>query len=285
MNVFSKLIPTAISAYGLQAAFAAVFVPLKEETYYDCCGALGWLSTAFVSLYYPSLKAKFLHGAPLPPLSSFAPRQLLLTAALGLWSARMGVFLTNRAIKAGGDSRFDHIKTQPAKFSVYWLAQATWIMTVGLPVYLANNLPPSLTPPLGPRDYIAAGLFATSFLVEVIADAQKSSWRRAKENKQHDEKFITSGLWSVSRHPNYLGEVGIWTGIWALAAGSLQSSYFPAGTVALAAVSPLFAWFLLTRVSGVPPLERSGDKKFGDDPKWQEYKRTVPVFWPWGRRG
>jgi len=144
-----------------------------------------------------------------------------------------------------------------------------------------NSLPRQAHPPLGGRDYLALGLYATSFLFEVIADRQKSTWRKAKENKEHDEQFISTGLWSVSRHPNYVGEVGIWTGIWALSSASLQSSFCPRGTIALAAISPLFTWFLLRNVSGVPPLERAGDKKFGGNPKWQQYKNSVPIFWPW----
>ncbi|KAF8071664.1 hypothetical protein FPV67DRAFT_889820 [Lyophyllum atratum] len=284
MTVFSRLIPTLASAYGLQAVLAAIFVPQQNEKYYDLGGALGFLSTTFVSLYYPALKAKFYDGVPgaLPRLTSFAPRQLLLSAALGIWSVRLGSFLAHRAIKAGGDSRFDEIKTQPGKFTCFWMAQATWISLVGLPVYLCNTLPPSLHPALTIRDYAAVGLFAASFLFEVIADRQKSAWRNAQNKKHHDDKFITSGLWSISRHPNYVGEVGIWTAIWALSTPSLQTAHFPRGTVALAALSPLFTWFLVRNLSGVPPLEKSGDKKFGDDPKWQHYKRTVPIFWPWG---
>ncbi|KAG5354141.1 hypothetical protein C0989_007504 [Termitomyces sp. Mn162] len=229
------------------AVFALVFVPQQNEKYYDLCGALGFLSTTFVSLYYPSLKAKFLDGipGPLPALSSFAPRQLLLSAALGIWTARLGSFLALRAVKAGGDSRFDEIKTQPAKFTGAWLAQATWVSLVGLPVYLCNTLQPAyLHPSLTPRDYASIALFASSFLFEVIADRQKSAWRRAKDRKEHDERFITSGLWSISRHPNYVGEVGIWTGIWALSTISLQTAAFSRSTVALAALSPLFTWFL-----------------------------------------
>ncbi|KAF9468205.1 hypothetical protein BDZ94DRAFT_1247462 [Collybia nuda] len=285
MPVFSRLLPTLASAYALQSLGALIFVPQQNEKYYDLCGALGYLSTTFISLYYPALKAKFYHGIPgaLPALSTFAPRQLLLSAALGIWSVRLGSFLAYRAIKSGGDSRFDEIKKQPRKFTYFWLAQATWITIVGLPVYLCNTLPSSSRhPALGMRDFAALGLFAASFLFEVIADRQKTAWRRRKDNKLHDEKFITSGLWSISRHPNYIGEVGIWTGIWALSTASLQTAYFPRGTFMLAAISPLFTWFLLRKVSGVPPLEKSGDKKYGDDPKWQEYKRTVPIFWPWG---
>ncbi|KAJ7284550.1 hypothetical protein C8J57DRAFT_1169611 [Mycena rebaudengoi] len=287
MAVFSRLIPTVTSAYLLQTLLAMIFVPQENEKYYDLGGATGFLSTTFISLYYPALRSKFFDRKPgaLPSIMSFAPRQLLVTAALGIWSVRLGSFLVSRAIKAGGDSRFDEIKKNPKRFTYFWLAQATWVLLVGLPVYMVNNLSPQLHPPLGIRDYAAFGLFAGSFLFEVIADYQKTTWRRAKDAKRHGEKFITRGLWSISRHPNYVGEVGIWMGIWAMASGTLQTPHFPLGTVALtAATSPLFTWFLLRKVSGVPPLEKAGDKKFAGDKKWEEYKKNVPVFWPWGSK-
>ncbi|KAF5392206.1 hypothetical protein D9757_001438 [Collybiopsis confluens] len=302
MPVFSRILPPLVSSYAVQAAFALVFVPQHNEKFYDLAGAVGYLSTTFVSLYYPILKESFVLRTlrPLPPLSSFAPRQLLLSAAIGVWSTRLGTFLVQRAFKAGGDSRFDEVKHQPAKFSFFWFMQATWVFLVGLPVYLANTLPPQAHPPLHVRDYAAFALFASSFIFEVLADHQKTVWRHNKDAKQHDEKFITSGLWSISRHPNYVGEVGVWTGIWGLSTAVLQTSYFPRGTVVAAAISPLFTYFLLRHLSGVPPLEKAGNNKFGNDPKWGEYKRhvhvqcslwsifrsqrtrrNVPIFWPW----
>ncbi|THV03742.1 DUF1295-domain-containing protein [Dendrothele bispora CBS 962.96] len=284
MAMFSRLLPPLATSFGVQTLFALICIPQQTDKFYDFAGAIGYLSTTFVSLYYPTLKASYNAGKllPLPPVTSFAPRQLLLTAALGIWTTRLGTYLFQRAMKTGGDSRFEQIKTQPQKFSYYWMAQATWTFLVGLPVYMANAVPPAAHPPLGPRDYAAFGLFAASFLFEVIADYQKSSWRSAKDAKQHDEKFITSGLWGISRHPNYVGEVGIWSGIWALSTAALQTRHYPRGSVVLAAASPLFTYLLLTRVSGVPPLEKAGDKKFGNDPKWWQYKRNVPVFFPWG---
>lgn len=285
MPVFSRLVPPLASAYGLQAVCAAIFVPLKDEKFYDLTGALTFLSTTFISLYYPSLKAKFWDKtiSSLPSLLTFAPRQLLATAALTIWSVRLGSFLAQRALKAGGDSRFDEVKHNPGRFTFFWMAQATWVFLVGLPVYLCNTVPAAIHPPLGLRDFAALGVFSASLVFEIIADRQKSRWRKQKDAKQHDEKFITSGLWSISRHPNYIGEVGIWTGIWALAATSLQTVHYPRGTVLLAAAaSPVFTYYLLRYLSGVPPLERAGRKRFGDDPKWKAYTETVPVFWPWG---
>ncbi|KAH9966250.1 DUF1295-domain-containing protein [Lactifluus volemus] len=283
MNVFSSLLPVAGSAFSLQAILAAIFVPQANEMWYDFGGSLGFLSTTVVSLYYPTLKARLWDGAahvPFPPLFSFAPRQLLLTTALGIWTVRLGSFLVQRAIRAGGDSRFDIVKHRPGTFTVFWMVQALWVLVVGAPVYLVNVVPARLHPALSFSDYASLGLFVGSFVFEVIADRQKSAWRRAQINKEHEEKFITSGLWSISRHPNYVGEVGIWTGIWALSSASLQTIHYPRGTVALAAMSPLFTYFLLRYVSGVPPLERSAEKKWGQDAAWQTYKRKTPVFWP-----
>ncbi|KAL1949267.1 hypothetical protein VTO73DRAFT_8148 [Trametes versicolor] len=288
MPFFSRLVPTVVSAFGLQTALALTFVPQANEKFYDLGGSIGFISTTLVSLYYPHLKLKYWERVPsavLPPITSFAPRQLLLNAAILAWSTRLGSFLFSRAMKAGGDSRFDEVKHKPAVFAGFWMAQATWVMLVGLPVYMVNTLSPANHPGLGRLDYVSFALLAGSWLFEIVADHQKSSWRHRRDNKEHDEKFITQGLWGVSRHPNYVGEVGVWTGMWLLSCGSLRSSFFPKGAWLIAGASPLLTWFLLTRVSGVPPLERAGDKKFGNDAKWQEYKRTVPVFWPWSKAG
>jgi len=288
MPSFSSLLPTAAASYGLQSALAVIFVPQANDKFYDLGGALGFVTSTFISLYYPSMRAKYWDKVPnaqLPSMISFAPRQLLLSAAVVAWSTRLGTFLVARALKAGGDSRFDEIKYQPTKFTAFWMAQATWVFVVGLPVYLVNTLPASAHPPLRPFDYFSLALFAGSWLFEIVADRQKTAWRHARDKREHNEKFITNGLWSISRHPNYIGEVGLWTGIWLLSVRSLCTPSLPSASWLLAGASPLMTWFLLRNVSGVPPLEKAGNVKFGNDPRWQEYKRTVPVFWPWGPRG
>lgn len=258
-----------------------------------------------------------------------------------------------RAIKAGGDSRFDKVKKDPTKFTVFWLLQgiyyfysiikpyiifdqATWITAVGLPVYFCNALPRQAHPPLGGRDYLALGLYATSFLFEVIADRQKSTWRKAKENKEHDEQFISTGLWSVSRHPKYvifkyllisLTHNYSFTYLAMLEKLEFGPEFGPSLALlfkvrfvlegrshllqsAPSSLGSCFVMFVIVnfwmigisdiclKVSGVPPLERAGDKKFGTNPKWQQYKKlvpiyshdymeltccfsSVPIFWPW----
>jgi len=282
MSVLSKLLPPIACAFGTQLGLAAIFVPQANERFYDLGGSIGFLTSAYVSLYYPFLRDKFYlkKSVQLPNILSFAPRQILLMGCVSLWTLRLGSFLLQRALKAGGDSRFDDVRHQPAKFTAFWMIQAVWVSVVGLPIYLVNALPPSAVPALTKRDYFSLGLFASSFLFEIIADREKTAWRKAKENKEHDDKFITSGLWSLSRHPNYVGEVGLWTGVFFLAEKAIRPPFLPTWAIALAAASPLTTYILVRHVSGVPILEKTGDKKFGDDPKWLEYKRNVPIFWP-----
>jgi steroid 5-alpha reductase family enzyme len=266
MAVFSKLVPAFATAFGIQAAAAAIFVPLESERLYDFSGCIGFLSATYVSLYYPSLKAKFIDKTLelLPGISSLAPRQILVSAALSVWSIRLGSFLVRRIFKNGGDSRFDTVKKQPRTFAFFWFAQAVWISLVGLPVYLCNVVPSSVHPPLGTRDYAGLGLFIGGLIWEVVADGQKSIWRAKKEKKEHQEKFITSGLWSLSRHPklasivrlsavlticSYVGEVTLWTGIWLASTEVLQTPYFPRFTSGLAALaSPVLTYYLLRHV-------------------------------------
>ncbi|KAI0077897.1 DUF1295-domain-containing protein [Panus rudis PR-1116 ss-1] len=288
MPVLSKLLPVAAVAFGFQAACAAIFVPKADEKYYDLCGSLGFLTTNLASIYYPTLKARLWDKSivPLPPWpspSTLSGRQLVLNMMLTAWTVRLGTFLYSRAMRHGGDSRFDEAKHDPVKFTSFWLVQATWVFAVGLPVYLVNTIPSAVDPRLRTRDYLSIALMLGSWMFEIVADNQKAQWRHEKNNKHHDEKFITRGLWGISRHPNYVGEVGIWTGIWALSVPALITPLFPRYTWIAAGVSPLLTWFALRNVSGVPLLEEANDKKFGGDPGYEKYKKTVPVFWPWSQ--
>lgn len=280
-SALGTLKATIATAFGIQAACAAVAIPLQTEKFYDLSGSFTFISCTLVSLYYPALRNK----TPLPSLLSFHPRQLAMSGFAILWAGRLGSFLFQRISKSGSDSRFDEIKKSPPKFAGAWFLQGVWVSLTALPVYAVNSIPRAAQPALGVRDALGAALWLSAFAFEVIADRQKSAWREKKDKKEHDEKFITSGLWSLSRHPNYVGEVGLWTAQF-LAANRVLSSPLVAGPLlppwmAYAAVaSPVLEYSLIRYVSGVPMLEESGDKKFGSDPKWAEYKKNTPIFFP-----
>ena len=114
-------------------------------------------------------------------------------------------------------------------------------------------------------------IWSCGFVIEVVADIQKSRFNANPENKG---KFIQTGLWSRSRHPNYFGEIILWFGVTMIALPVLQ------GWQWVALISPVFVTILITRISGIPLLEKKADKKWGGHEDYQIYKQKTPVLIP-----
>lgn len=216
----------------------------------------------------------------------------------------MGTYLFSRiTADEGKDSRFDGIRESPSKFYVAFFAQATWVSLCTLPVLLVNAVPRSAYATTGfaqaistqpyLTDVLGLAIFVFGLAFEVTADRQKSKWVREKKEKKHSEQFLTSGLWSKSRHPNYFGESSLWSGIAIAAAGVLVRQ--PAQTAlglggmgavgqllvsGMCAASPAFVTFLLLKISGVPMSEEKYDKKYGDQKEYQRWKAETPMFVP-----
>ena len=125
--------------------------------------------------------------------------------------------------------------------------------------------------PLGPVGWIGFGIWLFGFGFEVIADRQKSAFNADPEN---EGRFIDSGLWSWSRHPNYFGEIVLWVGIAVIAAPVLR------GWGWLTLISPIFVFLLLMYISGVPQLETRADEKWGGEPDYEAYKARTSVLVP-----
>lgn len=109
------------------------------------------------------------------------------------------------------------------------------------------------------------------FAVEVVSERQK---RRFRQDPANAERFITTGLWAWSRHPNYVGEIVLWVGIALIAIPALSGWQF------ITLISPLFVYLLLTRISGIPPLESRALKRWGKDPVFRAYMARTPVLFP-----
>lgn len=192
----------ALFTSSFAAACASIAVPLKTEKYYDLCGSMGFLSAVGFSLYWPSLRSKFIlgtAGATIPAITAFHPRQLVMSGITALWAGRLGTFLFQRIQKHGGDSRFDDIKPSPIKFFGAWMMQATWIAITALPVWLVNTTPRTIQPKFGPLDFLGLSVWVLGWGLEVVADRQKTLWREGKSQGKHDEQFIGSGVWAWSR--------------------------------------------------------------------------------------
>jgi steroid 5-alpha reductase family enzyme len=196
-------------------------------------------------------------------------RSILLWALVLIWAARLGTFLFRRIRKAGKDDRFDELKPSFIRFLNVWTIQGLWVtftMAAALIAITTTN-----HKPLDIFAIIGLLVWLIGFSFEVVADTQKSRFNAIPENKG---KFINTGLWSRSRHPNYFGEIVLWVGVAIIALPVLQ------GWQWIALVSPIFVILLLTRVSGIPLLEKKADKKWGGQEDYEEYKKNTPVLIP-----
>ena len=249
-------------ALAIAAAFAIqviAFIPamiLQTERFFDLTGSLTFLviSAALVLL------------SPLPDVRSW-----ILAAMVMLWAARLGSFLALRVHKAGSDGRFDEIKGSPLRFLQVWVIQGAWVSLTAAAAWIAISADASSRAPIGWLTVVGIVVWALGMVIEVVADAQKSTFRADPLNR---DEFIRSGLWSRSRHPNYFGEIVIWVGVFVTAAPVLV------GWQWVALLSPLFVILLLTRVSGIPLLEARAEKKWGDRADYIAYRENTPSLIP-----
>jgi steroid 5-alpha reductase family enzyme len=242
----------AVGALAVLVNWVA-FVPAylrRSERFYDLVGSLTYGLVTGVALGI---------GQP-------GWRGMVAALCVGVWAVRLGSFLVRRIARDGKDGRFDEIKQSAPRFLGAWTLQATWVMltlAAALGLILGGSEPQLALTDLG------FGLWALGFGIEVVADRQKQAFRARGTGRWIDE-----GLWSWCQHPNYLGEIVLWTGVFVVAAGHLR------GWGWLAAISPLFVTLLLTRVSGIPMLRERGQARWGDDVDYQDYLDRTPTLIP-----
>ncbi|MDG2428941.1 MAG: DUF1295 domain-containing protein [Acidimicrobiales bacterium] len=232
-----------------------VFLPswfAHSERFFDLTGSITYLTVIAFSLL---------------STTSIGAYSLLIAAMVSLWALRLGWFLSARVRAAGSDSRFDLMKHRFAWFLMTWTLQGLWVLLTAGAALAAIAVAGDKD--VGATALVGTALWAMGFGIEVTADEQKRKFRSIRENQG---RFISSGLWARSRHPNYLGEIVLWTGV-AIAALPVLS-----GWNHLTLVSPLFVWALLTRVSGVPLLEAAGDRRWAGDQGYEDYKARTPVL-------
>ncbi len=196
-------------------------------------------------------------------------RAVILAALVVIWALRLGPFLFRRVRRAGSDDRFDEIKPSLPRFLTVWTVQGLWVTFTAMAAWV--GITSNQRADLDAFAVVGVLVWATGFALEVVADLQKSRFRADPANKG---RFISTGLWSRSRHPNYFGEILLWLGVAIVAVPVLTGWQW----VVLA--SPVFVAFLLTKVSGVPLLEQKADARWGGQPDYEEYKRTTPVLVP-----
>ncbi len=241
-----------IIAFAIQFV---VFVPsymARTEHYYDLTGSATYLTAIAVAVV----------------ASDDLDARAAVTAVLVVvWASRLGTFLFRRVKRDGGDGRFDKIKHDPLRFFMMWSIQGLWVfLTAACALAIITS---AEREQFGVFAALGLVVWLAGFAIEVIADNQKKAFRADPVNQG---RFINVGLWAWSRHPNYFGEIVLWTGIAVIALPILS------GWRWLMLISPVFVFALLTRVSGVPMLEARSDERWGDEPAYQEYKASTPTL-------
>ena len=233
------------------------FIPaylLKTEKFFDLTGSLTYISIMVYVVYTKNNLQEQLGS-------------IILASLVILWAVRLGSFLFLRIKKAGEDKRFREIKTSFARFFLLWTISGMWVSFCSMCALTAiasndgvvvNNI-----------FYIGLVTFIIGLSIEIIADSQKTKFRKDPKNK---DKFINEGLWAKSRHPNYVGEITLWTGVAIMSFSSLEGSQY------FSLISPIFTYLLLVYVSGVPQLTASGQKKWGHLESYQDYIKNTPTL-------
>ncbi|HXE09900.1 MAG TPA: DUF1295 domain-containing protein [Verrucomicrobiae bacterium] len=226
---------------------------LQSDKLTDISYALSFLALDVIALLYAGHLAAF---------------NWLLFLLVGLWAVRIGGFLLYRVLIVGKDRRFDGMRESFTRFGKFWLAQAVTAWVLMLPVTIAQYRGGRL----GVAAYIGLILWAVGLIIEALADYQKFAFKRNASNKG---EWIKQGVWRYSRHPNYFGEILVWTSIYVYTFTVLQGM-----EKVLGLASPLLITLVLLFVSGVPLLEKSADARWGKLKAYQEYKQRTRLLVP-----
>ena len=248
----------AIVSFLTHWMIAAPSLITSSEKYFDFTGMVATLLVVLTAMF-----------ALLSSGAEASIRSVFVASFVSVWTLRLGIFLYKRIVKAGEDTRFRDIKKSLPKFLMTWTLSALWVFLTTVNAITLIALNP--LEPIGIFFIMGALLWLLGFGFEVIADRQKKHF---SEQPKNEGRFITQGLWSVSRHPNYFGEIILWAGI------AIISLPFLSGWQYVTLVSPVFVFLLLTRISGLPFLEDKAEKKWGEDKDYIEYKKRTPILVP-----
>ena len=234
-----------------------LFIPaylFKTEKFFDLSGSLTYISViTYVLISSDNFKNKF--------------GSIILALLICLWAIRLGTFLFFRIKKAGEDKRFREIKISFTRFFMVWTLSGMWVSLCSLCALTAIASSDGVI--TNDIFYIGLITFLIGLSIEIIADRQKTRFRKDPKNT---DKFINQGLWSKSRHPNYVGEITLWAGVAIMSFSSLEGWQYAS------LISPIFTYILLVYVSGVPQLTESGQKKWGHLKTYQDYLKNTPTL-------
>jgi steroid 5-alpha reductase family enzyme len=198
---------------------------------------------------------------------------LIITGLVIIWGLRLAIHIFSRNNDKQEDFRYKNFKDNWGK-NFWWksylnifVLQGLLMILISIPIIYRFTFP--LTE-LTILDYIGITVWIVGFIFESIGDFQLTQFIKKKRAGKNKERFLKTGLWSLTRHPNYFGEVIQWWGIWLIAINLLE----PISLTTI--IGPLTITYFILNVSGIPLLE----EKYEGNKEWEEYKKEVPKFFP-----
>jgi steroid 5-alpha reductase family enzyme len=202
----------------------------------------------------------------------FGLRQVLILALLTLWGARL---TTNWALRWRGpaDEDFRYVEIRAKTGKAYWpasLASIHVLPTAWVFLGLVPIFPALIRHDFALLDVVAALVTGLAVAIETIADLQLRRYLRSP----HDEHgILNAGLWSRCRHPNYLGEILFWWGLFLFGMAAHTGWVWSAISV----LGPLSITLLFVFVS-VPWMDR---RMLSRHPAWAEHMKKTRALVPW----
>lgn len=253
----SPLVKAFVIDMSIQWMLGTIASYLQTEKFFDLTGGVTFLYLTWQVLSWAR---------------HYNNRQIIQSSCVTIWAARLAIFLVARVLREGQDSRFKKARNSPPLMMMFWTIQGVWIFATLLPTLILNNN--RKNPSLNWKDYLGWSMWTLGFCIQVIADHQKTVFR---SNPANFKKYITTGLWSIVRYPNYLGEIIMWFGLFLPASNVMQ------GWQHLSAISPLLVTFFLTKVSGIPLQEAQAARRWLNDKYFQDYlaktSKLIPGIW------
>lgn len=267
MSLAQFLMLALFAAVALASIMTAAWV-IQRNTgnsgWIDACWSLGTGSTATAAALMPVAS------------TSWHWRQVLVAGLAAAWGLRLGLHIIRRSHAAGDDPRYRALIEQwgaDAPRRLFWFlqSQAAVGTVLAMSVALAAH---NSDPALRVEDILGLSILVLAFSGEALADRQLRAFKADPANRA---KICDTGLWGLSRHPNYFFEWFWWTAFPVIAID--LAGHNPFGWLALAA--PICMYWVLVHVSGIPPLEQHMLKSRGD--AFRDYQRRTREFFPFPR--